>query len=211
MLKFSSGEDGHPSNWARTCDICHAAACTVYCYTDSAYLCHNCDECIHEANPMVLQHERVWVCSACGNAPAAFTCQADATFVCTSSDIEVHSANQLGSFHHWVPIPPLSGMAFASSTYLEELQGPMQDTKDKIMANKCNEGDEYLDLLENNSSAEYQYQDKNDQQQLLSVHQEENGSDSVVPSPRLLKQRRNSSSSARFTSTESMNPQKLLS
>ena len=75
MFKVDSVGDGYPCNWLRTCDACHAAACNLYCHTDSAYLCFSCDECIHATNPQFLQHHRVLVCSECENAPAAFTCK----------------------------------------------------------------------------------------------------------------------------------------
>ncbi|KAJ0098854.1 hypothetical protein Patl1_21564 [Pistacia atlantica] len=39
MMKEESNNDGGGNRWARVCDTCRAAACTVYCKADMAYLC----------------------------------------------------------------------------------------------------------------------------------------------------------------------------
>lgn len=136
MSMTGSGEDVYPSNWVRTCDTCQAAACTVYCHTDSAYLCNDCDKRIHAANPMTLLHQRVWICAACENAPAAVTCSADAASLCIDCDIQIHSVNPLARRHIRVPIPPLSGLAGSSSfTYQDgQLPGPTFDTENETAA-----------------------------------------------------------------------------
>ncbi|XWS60378.1 hypothetical protein CRYUN_Cryun07bG0031100 [Craigia yunnanensis] len=136
MLKVSSGGDGYPSNWVRTCDTCQAATCTLYCHTDSAYLCNDCDKRIHAANPMALSHQRVWICTACENAPAAVTCRADAASLWINCDIQIHSVNPLASGHTRIPIHPLSGLSCSSScTYQDDqLPGPMFDTENEIAA-----------------------------------------------------------------------------
>lgn len=95
--------------WARVCDTCRAAACTVYCRADSAYLCAGCDARIHAANRVASRHERVWVCEACERAPAAFICKADAASLCATCDADIHSANPLARRHHRVPVLPISG------------------------------------------------------------------------------------------------------
>ncbi|KAF2298892.1 hypothetical protein GH714_028717 [Hevea brasiliensis] len=206
MWKVCSEGDGYPSNWARSCDTCHSAPCTLYCHADSTYLCHSCDAYIHAADPMASQHKRVWVCTACENAPAAFTCQADEANLCINCDIEIHSANPLSRRHNRVPVLPIS------TTYVEEFQGSLLKTENEAQANKStveleedetdswllldlddndsqtNSGftngkdvDEYLDVIEYNLCTEYQCQDHSDQQQLSGVHQGDSGSDSVVP------------------------------
>ncbi|XP_050226818.1 zinc finger protein CONSTANS-LIKE 2 [Mercurialis annua] len=111
MLKeeiTGDGGGGGGNNWARVCDTCRAAACTVYCKADSAYLCASCDARIHAANRVASRHERVWVCEACERAPAAFLCKADAASLCTTCDADIHSANPLARRHQRVPILPIS-------------------------------------------------------------------------------------------------------
>ncbi|EEF50688.1 zinc finger protein, putative [Ricinus communis] len=141
-----------------SCDSCHTAPCTLYCHTDSAYLCQNCDEFIHATNPLALQHDRVWICIACENAPATFTCQADAANLCINCDTEIHLANPLPCRHNRVPISPPPGIVPTSSTtYLDKSQVPLRDTENEAMANKSieeleqDEADSWLLLdLDNN-------------------------------------------------------------
>ncbi|KDP24338.1 hypothetical protein JCGZ_25634 [Jatropha curcas] len=112
MLKDENNNDGGNgggNNWARVCDTCRAAACTVYCKADAAYLCAGCDARVHAANRVASRHERVWVCEACERAPAAFICKADAASLCTACDADIHSANPLARRHQRVPILPISG------------------------------------------------------------------------------------------------------
>lgn len=106
MTMFKEEQIG--STWARICDTCRSAPCTVYCRDDLAYLCSGCDARIHAANELASQHERVWICEACERAPAAFICKADAASLCTSCDADIHSANPLASRHHRVPVVPIS-------------------------------------------------------------------------------------------------------
>ncbi|CAK9185955.1 unnamed protein product [Ilex paraguariensis] len=107
-------DGGSSHSWARVCDACHSAACTVYCRADSAYLCSGCDARIHAANRVASRHERVWVCAACERAPAAFICKADAASLCTTCDADIHSANPLARRHHRVPILPIPGCLYGS-------------------------------------------------------------------------------------------------
>ncbi|OMO60905.1 Zinc finger, B-box [Corchorus capsularis] len=142
MLKVCSGGDGFPTNWARACDTCQAAACTLFCHTHAAYLCNDCDQQIHAADSMALSHQRVWICTVCENAPAAVTCRADAASLCINCDVEIHSVNPLARRHTRVPIPPLSGLACSTSnTYQDELPGLMFDMANEIAAApEMNEG-----------------------------------------------------------------------
>ncbi|KAD0968783.1 hypothetical protein E3N88_43484 [Mikania micrantha] len=102
------------TTWARVCDTCRSAPCTIYCRPDAAYLCTACDARIHGANKLqsFRQHERVWVCEACEQAPAAFICKADAASLCTTCDADIHSANPLARRHHRVPVMPIPGSMY---------------------------------------------------------------------------------------------------
>ncbi|XP_057524816.1 zinc finger protein CONSTANS-LIKE 2 isoform X2 [Amaranthus tricolor] len=103
---------GDTNSWARVCDTCQSAPCTVYCKADSAYLCTSCDARIHAANQVASRHERVWVCEACERAPAAFLCKADAASLCATCDADIHSANPLARRHQRVPIMPVAGCVY---------------------------------------------------------------------------------------------------
>lgn len=143
MFKVDSVGDGYPCNWPRTCDACHAAACNLYCQTDSAYLCFSCDEYIHAANPQALQHRRVLVCSECENSSAAFTCKADAASLCISCDVEIHSANAIACCYNHVPVSPLTGLVYASSNTYYHCELPLPaltfDVGNEIVAYKTDE------------------------------------------------------------------------
>lgn len=143
MFKVDSVGDGYPCNWPRTCDACHAAACNLYCQTDSAYLCFSCDEYIHAVNPQALQHHRVLVCSECENSSAAFTCKADAASLCISCDVEIHSANAIACCYNQVPVSPLTGLVYASSNTYYHCELPLPaltfDVGNEIVAYKTNE------------------------------------------------------------------------
>ncbi|KAL8113899.1 hypothetical protein AgCh_020981 [Apium graveolens] len=109
-------EEKNGSTWARICDTCRSAPCTIYCRADLAYLCTACDARIHAATGLASQHERVWICEACERAPAAFICKADAASLCTSCDADIHSANPLASRHHRVPVAPIPGCVYGPQT-----------------------------------------------------------------------------------------------
>ncbi|XVF71383.1 hypothetical protein PTKIN_Ptkin12aG0033400 [Pterospermum kingtungense] len=217
MLKEEPSDGGGGDNWARVCDTCRSAACTVYCRADSAYLCAGCDARVHAANRVASRHERVWVCEACERAPAAFLCKADAASLCTECDAEIHSANPLASRHQRVPILPISGSLYSSSTAgqggrkmtlgVETEDGFTATNGDETIAededeaaswlllnpgknstnqNNCflfnGEVEEYLDLVEYNSSVENQFSDQyNQQQQHFGVPHKSYDGDNVVP------------------------------
>ncbi|CAM8955303.1 unnamed protein product [Rhodiola kirilowii] len=77
------------------CDICGTAASTVFCHTDSTYLCSGCDDFIHaEANPMAGHHFRVPIHTTtdpsssllCGEFAALNHCQAETSAAAAASD-----------------------------------------------------------------------------------------------------------------------------
>ncbi|GMI78179.1 CONSTANS-LIKE 2, CONSTANS-like 2, B-box domain protein 3 [Hibiscus trionum] len=209
MLKVSSAEDGYLNNWIHTCDSCQAAACTLYCHTDSAFLCNDCDKRIHGGNPMALSHHRVWICAACETAPAAVTCSADAASLCIDCDIQIHSVNPLARRHTRVPIPPLSGLPCSSSSvHHDQLPSTMFETpttqpnrefdedetnswlllEPETTDNQTMSGftygeqlDEYIDVVDTCTQS-YGQEWSIDQQQVVSVnYPEDSGNDSVVP------------------------------
>ena len=207
MSKVDSIGDGYTCNWPCTCDACHAAACTLYCHTDSAYLCIGCDQCIHAAIPPALPDHRVWICTECEKAPADFTCKADAASLCINCDFEIHSANPIACCHNRVPVSPLTGLVYAASsnTYHCELPAPMFDVGNEIVADEAEADyfllldldstedqpnsefmysgavDEYLEPVEYDSSTKFQYQDEYQQQQPYGTNQGENISDIILP------------------------------
>ncbi|XP_077238465.1 B-box zinc finger protein 32-like [Tasmannia lanceolata] len=49
---------------SRVCELCNGEA-SVYCVSDSAFLCFDCDARVHEANFLVARHVRLILCSRC--------------------------------------------------------------------------------------------------------------------------------------------------
>ncbi|XP_065854851.1 zinc finger protein CONSTANS-LIKE 2-like [Euphorbia lathyris] len=197
MMKKENTGDGDTgtgnNNWARVCDACRAAACTVYCKADSAYLCSSCDARIHAANRLASQHERVWVCEACERAPANFLCKADAASLCSACDASIHSANPLARRHQRVPILPIAGNFYGERSN-EELFVNMEDGEEdetaswlvlnnQVKKDNINEmlfggdTDEYLDLVEYNSNS----CGENEYNQEYDFGYKNYGDESVVP------------------------------
>nr|WBW02120.1 constans [Fragaria x ananassa subsp. ananassa] len=223
MLKEESNGAAAANSWARVCDTCRSAPCTVYCRADSAYLCSGCDATIHAANRVASRHERVSVCEACERAPAAFLCKADAASLCTACDADIHSANPLARRHQRVPILPISGCQImvgstpadttedgflsqegdeevmdeededeaASWLLLNPVKNSNNHNSNNDNPNNNNNGflfgvevDEYLDLVEYNSSDQNQFSGTtatNDQHNYGVPHKISYGGDSVVP------------------------------
>ncbi|RZC61073.1 hypothetical protein C5167_022848 [Papaver somniferum] len=142
MLKEAVGAGG----WTRVCDSCRAAACTVYCQADLAYLCIGCDTCIHAVNSGAWMHERVLVCEACECAPASFSCKADAAALCVNCDAKIHSANALARRHQRVPILPITGILDGpSATHRSRRYGPKIHVDDVFLAQKTEEDEDQED------------------------------------------------------------------
>ncbi|XP_027153089.1 zinc finger protein CONSTANS-LIKE 2 [Coffea eugenioides] len=155
MLKQEDTNGGGANTWARVCDTCRSAACTVYCRADSAYLCTGCDARIHAANKVASRHERVWVCEACERAPAAFLCKADAASLCAACDSDIHSANPLARRHHRVPILPIPGTLYGPPA--TDPRGSMirQDTEDADDGFLTQDVDETIDENDEDEAASW--------------------------------------------------------
>lgn len=102
LKSFRSGWSVPP----KLCDSCKLTPAALFCRSDSAFLCINCDSTIHSANKLSSRHERVWMCEVCEQAPASVTCKADAAALCVTCDSDIHSANPLARRHERVPVEP---------------------------------------------------------------------------------------------------------
>ncbi|KAK4779306.1 hypothetical protein SAY86_006834 [Trapa natans] len=56
------------------CDFCKAVRAVVYCESDLARLCLQCDGYIHSANSLAYSHSRLLLCDKCGSHPAFLRC-----------------------------------------------------------------------------------------------------------------------------------------
>nr|AAX20015.1 CONSTANS-like b [Pisum sativum] len=88
----------------KLCDSCKSTKATLFCRSDSAFLCITCDSNIQAANKLASRHHRVTLCEVCEQAPAHVTCKADAAALCVSCDHDIHSANPPASRHERIPL-----------------------------------------------------------------------------------------------------------
>jgi hypothetical protein len=88
----------------KLCDSCKSVKATLFCRSDSAFLCITCDSNIHAATKLASRHHRVSLCEVCEQAPAHVTCKADAAALCVSCDHDIHSANPLARRHERIPL-----------------------------------------------------------------------------------------------------------
>ncbi|KAH7564880.1 hypothetical protein ACOSQ2_021557 [Xanthoceras sorbifolium] len=62
---------------ARACELCGREA-SLYCDSDSAFLCRSCDAAVHQANFIVARHLRQPLCSKCKSLTGSFVSGATA-------------------------------------------------------------------------------------------------------------------------------------
>nr|GEX63005.1 zinc finger protein CONSTANS-LIKE 2 [Tanacetum cinerariifolium] len=166
------------TTYARVCDTCRSAPCTIYCRPDAAYLCTACDARIHAANKLQSsQHERVWVCEACEQAPAAFICKADAASLCVTCDADIHAANPLARRHHRVPVMPIpSAMYGPRATDPRSVIGLGVDSQSGFLSG-TEQGDDTIDDEDESEAASWLLFDGSEK-----MYSANNGeADSVVP------------------------------
>ncbi|KAG5141609.1 hypothetical protein JHK82_017304 [Glycine max] len=79
----------------KTCELCHQLA-SLYCPSDSAFLCFHCDAAVHAANFLVARHLRRLLCSKCNRFAAIHISGAISRHLsstCTSCSLEIPSAD----------------------------------------------------------------------------------------------------------------------
>ncbi|KAF7823116.1 zinc finger protein CONSTANS-LIKE 12-like isoform X1 [Senna tora] len=68
------------------CDYCGTVRAVVYCNSDCARLCLNCDRRVHTANSLFHRHPRSLICDKCRFQPAIFYCRDDKISLCQSCE-----------------------------------------------------------------------------------------------------------------------------
>lgn len=56
----------------KKCELCESAAASLYCGSDQASLCWDCDSMVHSANFIVFKHTRTLLCHSC-QSPTPWT------------------------------------------------------------------------------------------------------------------------------------------
>lgn len=87
------------------CEFCWVVRAAVYCKSDSARLCLNCDNCVHSANHLSRRHNRSLICDKCNSQPANVRCVLHKMSLCQNCDCNgngcsglVHSRQTLSSY-----------------------------------------------------------------------------------------------------------------
>ncbi|KAD4584930.1 hypothetical protein R6Q59_036272 [Mikania micrantha] len=105
------------------CDLCHHQPPSVYCSSDSAFLCSDCDSKVHTANFLVARHIRVPISSDCHDqtedamSSSSTVCNSGSTSSTTSSsdrkarDVLVSWCSRLGVVRS-ASIIEVAGQAF---------------------------------------------------------------------------------------------------
>ncbi|KAJ0742731.1 putative transcription factor interactor and regulator Znf-B family [Helianthus annuus] len=81
------------------CDLCKTVRAVMYCNSDAARLCFQCDYGVHSANSLSRRHPRSLLCDKCSYRPAVVRQVFDKMFLCESCDL---SENDWSSGHERV-------------------------------------------------------------------------------------------------------------
>ncbi|KAL2331813.1 hypothetical protein Fmac_019394 [Flemingia macrophylla] len=78
------------------CVFCGLVRAVVYCKSDSARLCLNCDGCVHSANSLSRRHLRSLLCDKCNSEPALIRCVDHKLSSCQGCDWNPNDCAVLG-------------------------------------------------------------------------------------------------------------------
>nr|UOF76515.1 CONSTANS-like protein [Olimarabidopsis pumila] len=78
------------------CDHCATAQAVIYCKSDLAKLCLNCDVLVHSANPLSHRHTRSLICQRCLSQPAVIRCLNDKVSYCQGCHWHTSNCSVLG-------------------------------------------------------------------------------------------------------------------
>ena len=78
------------------CECCGVVRAVVYCESDSARLCLDCDVCVHGANFLSLRHLRSLLCDKCNSQAAIVHCMEDKISLCPGCDWNQNTCSVLG-------------------------------------------------------------------------------------------------------------------
>ncbi|EOA33104.1 hypothetical protein CARUB_v10016442mg [Capsella rubella] len=89
------------------CDHCATAQAVIYCKSDLAKVCLNCDVHVHSANPLSHRHTRSLICQKCFSQPAVIRCLDDKVSYCQGCHWHASDCSVLG--HTLQSLNPFSG------------------------------------------------------------------------------------------------------
>lgn len=89
------------------CDHCAIAQAVIYCKSDLAKLCLNCDIHVHSASPLSGRHTRSLICEKCFSQPGVIRCLDDKVSHCQGCHWHASNCSCLG--HRLQSLYPFSG------------------------------------------------------------------------------------------------------
>ncbi|GAB4859472.1 hypothetical protein Ancab_010939 [Ancistrocladus abbreviatus] len=89
------------------CELCGIVRANVYCKSDNARLCLQCDGCVHSANSLSRRHARSIICDKCTTQPAIVRCIDEKMNFCQGCDYNGSGCMGLG--HQRLPLDSYSG------------------------------------------------------------------------------------------------------
>jgi hypothetical protein len=78
------------------CEFCGVVRAMVYCKSDLARLCLQCDGCVHSANSLSRRHPRSLLCDKCYSQPAIVRCMDDKMSLCQGCDLNGNECSRQG-------------------------------------------------------------------------------------------------------------------
>ncbi|CAN1161178.1 Zinc finger protein CONSTANS-LIKE 12 [Linum perenne] len=78
------------------CEFCGVVKSVVYCKSDFARLCLQCDGFVHSANSLSRRHQRSLLCDKCNSQPASVRCLDEKISVCQGCDCIGNGCSSLG-------------------------------------------------------------------------------------------------------------------
>ncbi|XP_073158268.1 putative zinc finger protein CONSTANS-LIKE 11 [Henckelia pumila] len=93
------------------CDFCGVVRALVYCKSDAARLCLQCDGCVHSANCLSRKHLRSLICDKCNSQAAVLRCLDEEICFCHACDNGCHvvGVGSSGSGHDRLKLNFYSG------------------------------------------------------------------------------------------------------
>ncbi|KAI3774133.1 hypothetical protein L1987_48677 [Smallanthus sonchifolius] len=80
------------------CDLCKAVRAVVYCNSDAARLCFQCDNGVHSANSLSRRHPRSLLCDKCNYHPAVVRQVFDKMFLCEACNFNQNGCEELNFY-----------------------------------------------------------------------------------------------------------------
>ncbi|XP_048127403.1 zinc finger protein CONSTANS-LIKE 12-like [Rhodamnia argentea] len=135
------------------CDFCGVVRAVVYCKSDSARLCLQCDGCVHSANTLSRRHARSLLCDKCCSQHAVVRCMDERLSLCQGCDWSGNGCSGHGHLRQvldcYTGCPTLSEFTSIWSSVLDPPCSNDSDSRWGLPSAPPMEGNGVSNLLEN--------------------------------------------------------------